>query len=260
MTVLDPAMGTGTFLQSVIDQVAETVTKDRGDVPASLRSLLGRLIGFERQVGPYAVAELKLEQALEAHQANAGDEDFRLYVADTLDDPNKVPLPVRGRLYAPLADSRRAANQVKTNEDVMVVLGNPPYRTRAIRQGKWVLDKESRQTSLPHDFKEVDHGKYESKLHDLAVYFWRWSLWKAFESTSDSRGIVAFITTSAYLDGPGFAGMRRYLGSIPTSAGLLTYHQKVIGLLSGRASSRAFHIRFALAYSLVIPMLIIILR
>ncbi len=211
VVVLDPAMGTGTFLQSVIDRVAEMVRADGGDVPASLRELLKRLIGFERQIGPYAVAELKLEQALEAHEANARDEDFRLYVADTLDDPNKVPLPVRGRLYSPLADSRRAANQVKTTEDVMVVLGNPPYRTRAIRQGKWVLDKEGRQRSLLDDFKEAEQGRYEYKLHDLAVYFWRWSLWKAFESTSDARGIVAFITTSAYLDGPGFAGMRRYL-------------------------------------------------
>jgi len=211
VVVLDPAMGTGTFLQSVIDRVAEVVTNDGGDVPASLRDLLKRLIGFERQIGPYAVAELKLEQALEAHSADARDEDFRLYVADTLDDPNKVPLPVRGRLYGPLAASRQAANHVKTHEDVMVVLGNPPYRARAIRQGKWVLDKEGRQSSLLDDFKEAGQGKYEYKLHDLAVYFWRWSLWKAFESTSDSKGIVAFITTSAYLDGPGFAGMRRYL-------------------------------------------------
>lgn len=209
--VLDPAMGTGTFLQSVIDRVAGIVENDGGDVPATLRALLNRLVGFERQIGPYAVAELKLEQALEAHQANATDDDFRLYVADTLDDPNKVPLPARGRLYAPLAASRRAANQVKTKEDVMVVIGNPPYRARAMRQGKWILDKEGRQRSLLDDFKETDHGKYEFKLHDLAVYFWRWSLWKAFESTSDARGVVAFITTSAYLDGPGFAGMRRYL-------------------------------------------------
>ena len=211
VTVLDPAMGTGTFLQSVINQVAETVTNDGGDVPGSLSDLLKRLIGFERQIGPYAVAELKLEQALEAHQANARDEDLRLYVADTLDDPAKVPLPVRGRVYAPLAASRRAANWVKTDEDVMVVLGNPPYRARAMGQGKWVLEKEGRQKSLLDDFREQHHGKYEYKLHDLAVYFWRWSLWKAFESTSDQRGIVAFITTSAYLDGPGFAGMRRYL-------------------------------------------------
>ena len=207
----DPAMGTGTFLQSVVDRVAETVRSERGDVPASLRALLDRLIGFERQIGPYAVAELKLEQALEAHHADTSDEYFRLYVTDTLDDPNKVPLPVRGRLYAPLAESRREANHVKTDENVMAVLGNPPYRARAKRYGKWILDKEPGQRSLLDDFREPGQGRYEHKLHDLAVYFWRWALWKAFESTPDHKGIVAFITTTAYLDGPGFAGMRRFL-------------------------------------------------
>jgi hypothetical protein len=212
VVVLDPAMGTGTFLQSVLDQVAAATLYEGGDVPASLRALLSRLIGFERQIGPYAVAELKLDQALEAHNAEAKGEDFRLYVADTLDDPNRVPLPVRARLYAPLADSRRAANKVKAEEQVMVVLGNPPYRARAKNYGKWVLHADRRGTALLDDFREQRNGKHEHKLHDLAVYFWRWALWKAFESTPDSSaGVVAFITTQAYLDGPAFAGMRRYL-------------------------------------------------
>ncbi|MFK4088390.1 type ISP restriction/modification enzyme [Kribbella sp. NPDC020789] len=211
VVVLDPAMGTGTFLQSVLDRVAEATSNEGGDVPASLRALLSRLIGFERQIGPYAVAELKLDRALDTHNAEAKGEDFRLYVADTLDDPNKMPLPIRARLYAPLADSRRAANKVKAEEQVMVVLGNPPYRARAKTHGKWVL-QGSRGTSLLDDFREASNGKHEHKLHDLAIYFWRWALWKAFESTPDSSaGVVAFITTQAYLDGPAFAGMRRYL-------------------------------------------------
>ena len=126
VVVLDPAMGTGTFLQSILERVAEVVCREGGDVPASLRELLTRLIGFERQIGPYAVAELKLDQVLNAHEAEAKDEDFRLYVADTLDDPQKIPLPSRAVMYAPLADSRREANRVKTEEKVMVVLGIPP--------------------------------------------------------------------------------------------------------------------------------------
>ncbi|MGC9671235.1 type ISP restriction/modification enzyme [Planosporangium sp. 12N6] len=212
VVVLDPAMGTGTFLQSVLDRVAETVKGEGGDVPASLRALLTRLVGFERQIGPYAVAELKLDQALDAYHAEAKDEDFRLYVADTLDDPNKMPLPARARMYAPLADSRRAANKVKTDEGVMVVLGNPPYRAKAKPYGKWVLDQHPGQRSLLDDFRAPGNWRHEHKLHDLAIYFWRWALWKAFESTPEQpAGVVAFITTYAYLNGPGFAGMRRYL-------------------------------------------------
>jgi hypothetical protein len=212
VVILDPAMGTGTFLQSVVDRVAETVSEEGGDIPAALRDLLTRLIGFERQIGPFAVAELKLDHALDAYGAEAKDEDFRLYVADTLDDPVKVPLPVRARLYAPLADSRRAANHVKTDEEVMVVLGNPPYRANARPLGKWVVDADKGKPSLLDDFRLTGNGRQEYKLHDLAIYFWRWALWKAFESSSTKpAGIVAFITTNAYLDGPGFAGMRRYL-------------------------------------------------
>ncbi|MET8370769.1 type ISP restriction/modification enzyme [Micromonospora profundi] len=212
VVVLDPAMGTGTFLQSVLDRVAETVSAERGDVPASLRELLPRLIGFERQIGPFAVAELKLDQALEAHQSQATDEDLRLYVADTLDDPYKAPFAVRAHLYAPLAKSRRDANIVKADRDVTVVLGNPPYRTRAKAFGKWVLAANRGQRPLLDDFRVPGNGRFDHKLHDMAVYFWRWALWKAFESTPDQpAGVVAFITTHGYLSGPGFAGMRRYL-------------------------------------------------
>lgn len=212
VVVLDPAMGTGTFLQGVIERVAEVTSKEHGDVPGSLRALLTRLIGFERQIGPFAVAQLKLDQTLASYEAEVSDDElFRLYITDTLDDPNKAPLPKRGRVYAPLADSRRGANHVKTHEDVMVVLGNPPYRANAKKVGKWILDRQPGHKSLLDDFRLKGNGRRESKLHDLAIYFWRWALWKAFESTTDRSGIVAFITTTAYLDGPAFAGMRRYL-------------------------------------------------
>src|SRR6266511_1853775 len=188
------------------------VDGEKGDVPASLRALLPRLIGFERQIGPFAVAELKLDQALDAHKVEAKDEDFRLYVADTLDNPSRALLPLRASVYSPLANSRLAANRVKTDESVTVVLGNPPYRSKAKALGKWVLEHGRRDSSLLDDFRISGNAKHEYKLHDLAIYFWRWGLWKAFESTpSQPAGVVAFITTRAYLDGPAFAGMRRYL-------------------------------------------------
>ncbi|MEV0842015.1 type ISP restriction/modification enzyme [Actinocatenispora sera] len=210
VVVLDPAMGTGTFLQSVIDRAANRAAEAGRDVPAALRRLLPRMIGFEQQIGPYAVAELKLDQALAAHGVEASEHDMRLYVADTLGDPQKMPLPSRGSAYRPLQNSLVAANKVKADEDVMVVLGNPPYRKSAKRYGRWVLAGR-RGTTLLDDFRLEGNGKYEYKLHDMAIYFWRWALWKAFESTQDAAGVVAFITTKAYLDGPGFAGMRAYL-------------------------------------------------
>lgn len=59
-------MGTGTYLLSVIDAVARTVAQEQGDgaVGPQLRGLFGRLIGFERQAGPYAVAQMRTHHAL----------------------------------------------------------------------------------------------------------------------------------------------------------------------------------------------------
>ncbi len=211
VTVVDPAMGTGTFLLSVVERVREVVEAERGDVPASLRALLARLIGFERQIGPYAVAELKLHQTLALHSTEAGDDDVRFYVTDTLDDPHQEVLHT-GAVYRPLAQSREQANLIKTDVPVMVVLGNPPYLEQAKSLGGWILAHGRGRRSLLDDFRGTGTGRHEYKLHNLSVYFWRWATWKVFEANRDhAAGIVAFITTSAYTTGPGFAGMREYL-------------------------------------------------
>jgi hypothetical protein len=82
---VDPAMGTGTFLLSALNHAVGNIARDGGDIPAELASLLHRLVGFERQIAPYAIAELKLHQALVAHGTEVGDEKVRFYLTDTLD-------------------------------------------------------------------------------------------------------------------------------------------------------------------------------
>ena len=58
--------------------------------------------------------------------------------------------------------------------------------------------------------RDIGSSKHAKNLYNDYVYFWRWALWKVFETTSDG-GIVSFITASSYLRGPGFAGMRRVM-------------------------------------------------
>ncbi len=49
-------------------------------------------------------------------------------------------------------------------------------------------------------------------IYNHYVYFWRWALWKVFESASHvEQGLISFITPSSYLDGDAFAGMREHL-------------------------------------------------
>ena len=62
VTVADPATGTGTYLLGVLRRIAETTAADQGPgaVPGVIEAAIPRLIGFELQLGPFAVAQLRL--------------------------------------------------------------------------------------------------------------------------------------------------------------------------------------------------------
>jgi hypothetical protein len=218
VTIVDPAMGTGTYVLDVLETVAKTVAESEGPgaVPARLRSTASRLIGIEIQTGPYAVAELRVAEALHRYDAGIPNDGLRLYVADTLDDPFAEQAHLAATM-APIAASRRGANEVKAKEPVVVVLGNPPYRERAKGHGGFIEDgAPNTEWATPplQAFREKGNGMAEYVLSNLYVYFWRWATWKVFDAHPEkSDGVICFITTSGYLKGPGFAGMRRYLRS-----------------------------------------------
>jgi len=101
---------------------------------------------------------------------------------------------------------------------ILVCIGNPPYFRQVIeasdvgveRQGGWVRRGDRGDDGILRDFLRDVPGVHAKNLYNLYVYFWRWALWKVFESTP-GRGVVSFITASSYLRGPGFAGMRRFM-------------------------------------------------
>jgi len=141
VVVVDPAMGTGTYLLNIVDTVARTVEQEegRGAIPGRLKNLFRRLIGFERQAGPYAVAELRLHQVLKStYGAEISERDQRIYVADTLDSPFDDTQLDLGSVYGLIARARREANRIKRETPVQVVIGNPPYRERAKGLGGWI--------------------------------------------------------------------------------------------------------------------------
>ncbi|MDQ3642704.1 MAG: N-6 DNA methylase, partial [Actinomycetota bacterium] len=217
VTVVDPAVGTGTFLFRIVDRVAKAIKADQGPGASgpALRKAAKRLIGFEIQAGPFAVAELRLASAFRDHGAELGADDLRLYLTDTLANPF-VEQTQLAATYRPIALSRQRANEVKRAEPVMVVIGNPPYKERSRGLGGWVErgDSESVTPSLLGDFlppRELGLGAHAKHLYNLYVYFWRWATWKVFEHHPGDRGVVAFVTVAGFLNGPGFAQMRSHL-------------------------------------------------
>ncbi|WP_329547975.1 N-6 DNA methylase [Streptomyces sp. NBC_01356] len=89
VTVIDPAMGTGTFLSSIIDVVAErrSAGGNEGFRAEAVEELAQRLIGFEKQMAAYAVAQMRISQTLRAHDSHTQLNDLRLHLNDTLADP-----------------------------------------------------------------------------------------------------------------------------------------------------------------------------
>ncbi|MFE3861198.1 type ISP restriction/modification enzyme [Streptomyces goshikiensis] len=212
--IVDPAMGTGTYLHAVIEHVAAWTAENIGPgaTPDAIGSLAKRLIGFELQMGPFAVAELRASDLLKRHQAVAPPDGVKLFVTDTLDDPYLAEESLAST-YGVISESRKRANEVKAKTPVTVAIGNPPYDDKAKGRGGWIEKGASAQGVAPiEDFKWPGNGRYEHVLKNLYVYFWRWATWKVFDAHSqDQQGVVCFITPSGFTTGPGGRGMRNYL-------------------------------------------------
>ena len=217
VVVADPAMGTGGYLQHVIEHVADRVEKrdGKGAVAAAVRDLATRLYGFELQMGPFAVAELRVTDLLADLRAALPQRGLGLFVTDTLDDPYAEQTQLGSGLEL-ISRSRSRAAKVKAKTKVTVVIGNPPYRERADGMGGWIENGNGADPYRPlDDFRAPGNGRAEYNLKNLYIYFWRWGTWKVFDANAalpdGDTGVVCYITTSGYLRGPGFKGMREYL-------------------------------------------------
>ncbi|WP_240662436.1 type ISP restriction/modification enzyme [Streptomyces sp. WAC 06738] len=212
--IVDPSMGTGTYLHSIIERVAERASAQHGPAMRqdAIERLARRLFGFEVQMGPYAVAELRTSDLLKRYEAPLPERGLNLFVTDTLDNPY-VEEEELASTYGVLSDSRRRANLVKGTVPVTVVIANPPYDDKAENRGGWVEKRPvAKEKPLLDEFRLPGNGRYEHVLKNMYIYFWRWATWKVFDAHDEDRhGVVSFITPSGFATGPGGRGMRDYL-------------------------------------------------
>ncbi len=217
VTLADPATGTGTFLLGVLRKIAETVKADEGagSVKGAINAAVQRLIAFEMQLGPFAVAQLRMLAEIVDLTGSPPRTPPRMFVTNTLGNPDDDEGWIPG-ILAPLAKSRRDANKIKREEPVTVVIGNPPYKEKAKGLGGWIEGEAGQAVKAPladwmppPDWGVGAHAKH---LRNLYVYFWRWATWKVYDHhPANNTGIVCFITVAGFLNGPGFQRMRDYL-------------------------------------------------
>ena len=227
VTIVDPATGTGTYILGILGRIAKVTKADQGEgaVRGVVEAAVSRLIGFEIQFGPFAVAQLRIFAELQSLLLDMDTmPQMRLFVTDTLGNPyaEEEYLP---QMLIPIGESRRQANQIKRQEKITVVIGNPPYREKAKGMGGWIESGSGgREKAAPlRDWMpppEWNVGAHSKHLRNLYVYFWRWATWKVFgdgdpsrikDRQTDRKGVVCFITVAGFLNGPGFQKMRAEL-------------------------------------------------
>ncbi len=221
---LDSSAGTAAYPLAAIESALQLVETrlGAGAVAEYATRCAENVYAFEVQVGPYAVAHLRMTKLLRDAGATLPSDGLHVLLTDTLESPHAVPPqpPLFGRR---LTEEQRRAQRVKASMPVFVCMGNPPYFREeseddaAHTRGRWVRFGDDNATAdtrpILRDFTEAAPAVHVKNLYNLYVYFWRWTLWKMFENPlpggASQKGIVSFITASSYLRGPGFTAMRQ---------------------------------------------------
>ena len=202
--ILDPACGTGTFLYFVIQEIHDTVVRERGEGAWNSyvrEKLLPRIFGFELLMAPYAMAHMKLDlQLQELGYDFEGDERLGIYLTNSLEEAITRAETLGFARF--ISDEADAAAEIKRDKPIMVVLGNPPYSVSSANKGEHIERLMRRYKEAVRDERNIqplsdDYIKFIRFAHDRI------------ERTG--YGIVGMITNHSYLSGLIHRGMREEL-------------------------------------------------
>ena len=204
--VLDPCGGTGAYIAEVLRRIYKTC-KERGDGAAAAQivkeAAKTRIIGFEILSASYIIAHWQIGALLKELGAPlAEDERAAVYLTNSLTNWTPAEQP---HLNLPgLEEERNAANKIKQEKPILVILGNPPYNAFAGTSPK-------EEKNLVASYKEGLNKKWGIKkfnLDDLYVRFFRMAENRIAKT---GRGIVSFISNYSYTEEPSFVVMREKL-------------------------------------------------
>jgi predicted helicase len=206
--VLDPAVGTGSYVIEVARRIHQTLTEQgHGALAAGevKKALTTRVFGFEILAAPYVVAHLQLGVTLrEMGTRFAPGERGGIYLTNALTGW-EPPKGAKQTIAFPfLEDEQREARKVKHHAPIIVILGNPPYNGFA-----GVALDEERDLMQPYYEGLEEFDVNIRALNDLYVRFFRLAERRIGEASS--RGIVSFISNYSWLDGQSHPVMRKRL-------------------------------------------------
>lgn len=202
--ILDPAVGTATFLNELIKYIYENNFKGQEGLWSSYveEDLIPRLYGFELMMAPYTIAHLKLALTL---KELGYDKEFSrrlgIYLTNTLEEGIKRQLDLLSfGLQEAISKEAQAASEIKHHKPIMVIIGNPPYSINSNNKSDYILN-------LIKDYKK-NLNERKINLDDDYIKFIRFSEELI---SKNGEGIVAMITNNSFIDGITHRQMRKHL-------------------------------------------------
>ncbi|WP_232262154.1 type ISP restriction/modification enzyme, partial [Helicobacter pylori] len=251
--LLDFATGTGTFLLEAFRKALETrKTSDGGTSTKEdkYQNLLKQFYGFEYLIAPYAIAHLNLSQAFkEEFKKPLKDNDaLKIILTNTLIQPSEI---VAHRGLNPIFEKELSnAQEIKKNENILIITGNPPYSGASSNEGlfEWevratygiepefqtieieknvkLTDKiqtllkniqKQKESNSKNDLKKLKslHSKYKLQKEKnpkwLLDDYVKFMRFAQNKIESLGHGLFGFISNNAFLDNPTFRGLRHSL-------------------------------------------------
>ena len=210
VVILDPCCGTGAYLVETLKCIQRSY-EDHGVGALTAYKLkkkaIPRVFGFEVMPAPFVVAHLQIGLMLHRMGLPFNDEQNEragVYLTNALTgwEPLKKPkdeLP----LFPELMEERDAANKVKQEAPILVILGNPPYNGYA-----GIGMEEERDLTEAYRTTKRAPAPQGQGLNDLYIRFFRMAERRIVEKSG--RGIICYITNYSWLEGLSHTGMREH--------------------------------------------------
>lgn len=207
--VLDPAVGTGTFISAVIRLIYERLIEQgqKGRWPAYVHNdLLPRIHGFELMMAAYTIAHLKLSIAFKQTGFTIFNKRLGIYLTNSLEQASPQANLLSLGFTQSIAEEAKEAAVIKNETPIMVILGNPPY--------SGVSSNETEDANHLVEKYKVEPGgrqKLQERKHWLNDDYVKFIAMAESMIERNEEGVVAMITSHGYIENPTFRGMRWHL-------------------------------------------------
>jgi predicted helicase len=203
--VLDPATGTGTFLNEIIKYIHVNNFSHEKSLWNSYvnKDLLPRLHGFELMMASYTIAHLKLAMTLRETGVEEFKERIGVYLTNSLEEAQIHPDDLFGSfgLMDTITKESSEASRIKSEYPVMVVVGNPPYSISSSNKGEWIQN----------EIKEYKKDLNERNIQPLSDDYIKFIRFSEYLVEKNKEGVVAMITNNSFIDGIIHRQMRKHL-------------------------------------------------